>query len=96
MEIFAINEKEYVLPEGYEVDTIFGKETIFCDDFACEVSSDEQGRPQIHGPGDTIAPLKLAAAVMLGRKGGSVTSDAKAKAARKNGLLGGRPPKEKS
>lgn len=34
-------------------------------------------------------------AVALGRKGGKVKSDAKAKAARKNGRKGGRPRKPK-
>ena len=35
-----------------------------------------------------------AAAVALGRKGGSVTSEAKARAARENGKKGGRPKEE--
>jgi hypothetical protein len=34
-------------------------------------------------------------AVALGRKGGSATSKAKTDAARENGKLGGRPPKQK-
>lgn len=34
-------------------------------------------------------------AASLGRKGGKVTSDAKAEAARANGKRGGRPPKPK-
>jgi hypothetical protein len=34
-------------------------------------------------------------AVALGRKGGKVTSDAKAAASRKNGKKGGRPRKKK-
>ena len=36
---------------------------------------------------------KNPAAVSLGRKGGKVTSEAKAEAARKNGRKGGRPRK---
>lgn len=39
-------------------------------------------------------PRKNPAAVLLGRKGGKVTSDAKATAARKNGRKGGRPRKQ--
>lgn len=38
---------------------------------------------------------KNRAAVSLGRKGGKVTSEAKAAAARANGKLGGRPKKPK-
>lgn len=37
--------------------------------------------------------LPYAPAVELGRKGGQATSEAKAKAARKNGRMGGRPRK---
>lgn len=42
----------------------------------------------------TCPANREAAAQMLGAKGGSVKSEAKAKAARKNGKLGGRPKKE--
>ena len=38
---------------------------------------------------------KNPAAVALGRLGGSVTSEAKARAARKNGKKGGRPKEQK-
>jgi hypothetical protein len=38
---------------------------------------------------------KNAHAVALGQKGGRVTSKAKAEAARKNGLKGGRPKKKR-
>jgi len=36
---------------------------------------------------------KNPAAVSLGRRGGQVTTDAKARAARRNGMKGGRPKK---
>jgi hypothetical protein len=36
------------------------------------------------------------AAAILGRRGGQVKSDAKAKAVRENGKKGGRPPKVKA
>jgi hypothetical protein len=39
---------------------------------------------------------KHPAAVAFGRLGGLVTSTAKAAAARRNGLKGGRPPKQKT
>jgi hypothetical protein len=39
--------------------------------------------------------VKHPAAVTLGRRGGKVTSEAKADAARENGTKGGRPPKPK-
>lgn len=41
-------------------------------------------------------PANREAARMLGAKGGAVKSEAKAKAARKNGKLGGRPKKKVS
>lgn len=40
-----------------------------------------------------MSKRKNPAAVALGRKGGKVTSDAKADAARANGAKGGRPKK---
>lgn len=39
---------------------------------------------------------KNPAAVALGRRGGQATTDAKARAARRNGKKGGRPPKAKA
>lgn len=43
-----------------------------------------------------MSETKNRAAVMLGRRGGKATSDAKAAAARENGKLGGRPRKKKA
>jgi len=40
-------------------------------------------------------PAKNPAAVALGKLGGAVSSDAKTRAARKNGKKGGRPAKRK-
>lgn len=42
-----------------------------------------------------MKPQKNPAAVALGKLGGSVKSEAKAKASRENGKKGGRPKKEK-
>jgi len=42
-----------------------------------------------------MAARKNKAAVALGRKGGSATSEAKAEASRENGKKGGRPKKAK-
>ncbi len=41
-------------------------------------------------------PRKNPAAVALGRRGGKVTSEAKAAAARKNGKRGGRPRRKEA
>jgi hypothetical protein len=43
-----------------------------------------------------MASKKNPAAVALGRRGGKVTSQAKAETARANGRKGGRPPKKKA
>jgi hypothetical protein len=41
-------------------------------------------------------PAAVALGRLGGKVGGAVKSEAKAEAARKNGLKGGRPPKEKN
>lgn len=47
----------------------------------------------LEGRDKPMAPRKHPGAVALGRRGGKVTSPAKAAAARANGLKGGRPKK---
>lgn len=83
--------EDYILPDGYDLATAESGEPIIIDSKGngCELIH-YQGKPAIV-TNNGIIILKSAAAAALGRKGGSVKSEAKARAVRENGKKGGRP-----